>query len=102
MSSYRIEVLIEAEADLELGRHFYESQEQGIGDYFWDTVLSDIESLLIYAGIHQQEEGLYRMPSKRFPYSIYYDVVDETVFVIAVLPERRNPDWIQKRLGLHS
>jgi len=38
------------------------------------------------------------MSSKRFPYSIYYDVKNKEVFVIAVLPEKRNPSWIYQKL----
>ena len=45
-------VLEEAVADLESGRLFYEEQQPGLGDYFWDTLLSDVESLIIYGGIH--------------------------------------------------
>ena len=34
------------------------------------------------------------MSSKRFPYSIYYEVDGNTAYVVAVLPKRRNPDWV--------
>jgi len=47
-----IQVLSEAEVDLEDGSFFYESREQGVGEYFWDSLLSDIESLILYAGVH--------------------------------------------------
>jgi len=59
MSIKRIQILSEAEADLEDGRLFYEIQEQGVGEYFWDSLLSDIESLIIYAGVHIKEFGYY-------------------------------------------
>ena len=73
MNIKHIRILSEAESDLEGGRLFYETQEQSVGEYFWDSLLSDIESLIIYAGVHSKTYGYYRMPSKRFPYSIYYD-----------------------------
>ena len=38
-------VLADAAEDIEFGRDFYDSQEIGIGDYFSDSILSDIESL---------------------------------------------------------
>ena len=102
MNIEHIQILSEAEADLREGKLFYESQEQGIGEYFWDSLLSDIESLIIYTGVHIKEYGYYRMPSKRFPYSIYYDVNGNTVYVIAVLPERRNPNWTRSKLSMKS
>ena len=55
MNIKHIQILSEAQADLDYGRFFYENQEQGVGDYFWDSLLSDIESLIIYAGVHSKE-----------------------------------------------
>ena len=52
MNVKAVVVLEEATEDLEEGRMFYESREVGIGEYFIDSLLSDIESLNIYAGIH--------------------------------------------------
>ncbi len=98
MNIKHIQILSEAEADLEDGRFFYKSQEQGIGAYFGDSLLSDIESLIIYAGVHSKVYGYYRMPSKRFPYSIYYDLNDNAAYVIAILPERRKPNWVRSKL----
>jgi hypothetical protein len=99
MSIRNIQILSDAEDDLEDGRFFYEGQEQGVGEYFWDSLLSDIESLIIYAGVHSKVYDYYRMPSKRFPYSIYYDLKGNTAYVIAVLPERRNPSWVRSKLS---
>lgn len=42
--------LPEAEHDLELGADFYESQREGLGRYFNDCLMTDTESLRIYAG----------------------------------------------------
>ncbi|MCF6211974.1 MAG: type II toxin-antitoxin system RelE/ParE family toxin [Gammaproteobacteria bacterium] len=102
MNIKHIHLLSEAEADLEDGRSFYENQEQGVGEYFWDSLISDIESLIIYAGVHFKEYSYYRMSSKRFPYSIYYDLNDKAAYVIAVLPERRNPNWVRSKLSKKS
>ena len=102
MSIKNIHILSEAEADLEDGRSFYENQEQGIGEYFWDSLISDIESLIIYGGVHSIKFNYYRMSSKRFPYSIYYDVKGKDAYVIAVLPEKRNPSWISEKINKKS
>lgn len=48
-------VLNEVADDLNGGRNFYDQKEKGIGDYFWDSLISDIESLFIYGGITQQK-----------------------------------------------
>jgi len=48
----RIRILKSAQEDLREGYWFYESQGAGLGDYFLDSLNSDIESLKIYAGVH--------------------------------------------------
>ncbi len=65
-------ILDEAVDDLNEGKAFYDLQATGIGDYFWDCLISDIESLIIYAGIHSEKLGLFQMFAKRFPYTIDY------------------------------
>lgn len=94
----KIEILDEAQDDLLQGFYFYESREPGLGSYFIDSLFSDIDSLFIYAGIHQVLYAYHRSLSKRFPFAIYYSVEKQLVRVHAVLDCRRNPSWIRKRL----
>lgn len=65
--------------DLIEGFQFYESRETGVGSYFLDCLFSDIDSLLLFAGIHQIVYGYHRSLSKRFPFAIYYDIVGELI-----------------------
>ncbi len=53
----RVRLLSVAVDDIESGRRFYELQQAGLGDYFLDSLFSDIDSLLLYAGIHQKVFG---------------------------------------------
>lgn len=93
-----IRLLTLAVDDIDSGRRFYEGQQAGLGDYFLDSLFSDIDSLLLYAGIHQQVFGYYRTLSRRFPYAIYYRVEGEEIQVWRVLDCRQNPASIKKRL----
>ncbi len=61
-------VLKETVNDLNDGKRFYGRENAGVGDYFWDSLIADIESLIIYAGVHKKEYGLHQMFAKRFPY----------------------------------
>ena len=45
----KIVILSNAEKDIAIAISFYEAQNQGLGKYFLDSILSDIESLHIYA-----------------------------------------------------
>ena len=94
----RIEILAEAEQDLLDGFRFYERQSEGVGGYFVDSILTDIESLHLYAGIHVLQFGYHRMLAKRFPFAIYYRAEKQVVRVYAVLDCRRDPAWIRDRL----
>ena len=92
-------VLAEAAEDLEAGRSFYDSREAGVGRYFLDSLMSDLESLQLHAGIHSVHFGFHRLLSRRFPFAIYYDVTDDLARVAAILDMRRDPAWIRKELG---
>jgi hypothetical protein len=83
--------LEEVSLDLKIAEEFYEKQNTGLGSYFKDTIISDIESLWLYGGIHSKVFGLYRLLSKTFPYGIYYEIKDDIVIVLAVLDLRQNP-----------
>jgi hypothetical protein len=93
-----IEILSTAEDDLVDGHSFYERQESGIGNYFLDTLIAEIDSLQLYAGTHRKKWGKYRMLSKRFPFGIFYTMEKDTVSVCAVLDLRRRPSFLRRKV----
>ncbi len=96
----KIKLLQTAVEDLFNGRLFYEKQGEGLGDYFLDSLFSDIDSLLIYGGIHRKFFGYYRMLSKRFPYALYYKLEESSVILVyRILDLRTHPDRIKKLCG---
>jgi hypothetical protein len=95
----RTELLDLAEKDLVDGFNFYERQSKGLGNYFLESLFSDIDSLSLCAGIHAIHYGYNRMLSKRFPFAIYYKSDKEIIRVYAILDCRRNPAWIRNRLS---
>jgi hypothetical protein len=95
----RIRVLDEAEDDLQDGREFYERQGSDVGNYFAVALTADIDSLILFAGIHPMDFGFHRALSKRFPFGIYYLAEDDIIHIYAVLDLRRDPAWIRRRLA---
>ena len=91
----KIRILSLAIQDIESGQRFYEQQQEGLGVYFLDALFSDIDSLLLYGGVHQQFFGYFRALSKRFPYAIYYLLNDDTIEVWRVLDCRQSPSRIE-------
>lgn len=95
----KIVILPSASDDLADGFDFYEKQGEGLGEYFLESLFSDIDSLILYAGIHRKFFGNYRLLSKRFPFAVYYTKDSETVFIKAVLDCRRDPKTLRRKLG---
>jgi plasmid stabilization system protein ParE len=93
-----IKILPSAMSDLAGGRRFYEHQNPGVGDYFLDSLFSDIDSLALYSGIHRTTGGYFVMLAKRFPHAIYYKMEADVAVVWRVLDCRRDPAWIRKQL----
>jgi plasmid stabilization system protein ParE len=97
----KIRILSSAFNDLAQGRDFYESQGEGLGSYFLDSLFSDIDSLVLYAGIHRKVFGFHRLLSKRFPHAIYYRMeAGNEVVVYRVLDCRQNPHKIHSALKM--
>jgi hypothetical protein len=94
----KIRILQSGFDDLDEGAAFYERQEEGLGSYFSSSLMADIDSLMLYAGVHRIVRGYHRMLSKRFPYAIYYKLEDDCAVVHGVLDCRRRPSWIARRL----
>ena len=94
----RIRVLSSAVDDLHAGRLFYERLGEGVGEYFFDSLFSDIDSLALYAGIHQKAFGYHRLLSKRFPFAVYYAVDGDVAVVWRVLSLRQHPNRIRQAL----
>ena len=95
----KIKLLSSALNDLSEGWSFYEKQGEGLGEYFFDSLFSDIDSLMLYGGIHPTFFGYHRMLSKRFPYAVYYKLEEESAVVVwRILDLRRDPKKIRQSL----
>lgn len=94
----KVKALRSAIRDLAAGRKFYDRQEPGVGDYFFDSLFTEIDSLALYGGVHSVHFGFHRLLAKRFPYAVYYKIIDGDVIVFRVLDCRRNPNLLRKEL----
>lgn len=68
----KIKILDAAEKDFEDGYLFCESRNPGLGSYFLD-------SLAYFGGIHMVVCGYHRLLAGRFPFAVYYRVIDNAV-----------------------
>ena len=80
------------------GFRFYKVKGIEVGHYFLDSLISDIDSLVLFAGVHRKVSGFYVMLSRRFPFAIYYKIENDIVRVRRILDCRRNPEWVKRAL----
>jgi hypothetical protein len=95
----RIKILSVAEDDLEEGHRFYESQADGLGTYFLDTLYSDIDSLAYFAGMHRVVLDYTGCSPDDF--LLQFITVSQTT-KSSCSPcwiASRNPSWIRKKLS---
>ena len=67
MKLREVSILDEAVSDLERGQTFYDAQREGIGNYFTTSLLDDISTLSLSAGIHSKHFTYFRLLSRKFP-----------------------------------
>jgi plasmid stabilization system protein ParE len=87
-----------AASDLAKARDYYEKQRKGLGDEFLhavNLVLDHIESMPeVPAFVHRD---IRRALVRRFPFAVYYQVVDGEVVIIAVIHSHRDPKrWLTR------
>lgn len=95
-----MEILITESAadDIAEAYLFYEMQHPGLGDYFESSILTDIRSLLIYAGVHEVHFKIYfRKITPHFPFAIYYTLDDKQIYIHAVIDTRKKPSNLDNR-----
>jgi len=63
-----VEILDEAGFDIADGVAFYDRQSDGTGDYFYQRIFEDIESLTETAGVHETHFGYHRKIATRHPF----------------------------------
>ena len=81
-----------AERDIADGCDFYGDIDPNLATYFHDSISADIDSLLLYAGVHAKVGGWHYTFASRFPFVIWYGVINDNVVVYAVPDGRRDPD----------
>ncbi|MGH8524352.1 MAG: type II toxin-antitoxin system RelE/ParE family toxin [Gammaproteobacteria bacterium] len=89
----------EAEAEFVQAIEYYEGCEAGLGYDFAVEVYSAIQRTIAYPKAWPIiEEDIRRSLVRRFPYGILYAEEGEDLFVVAVMPLHRDPDYWKHRV----
>ena len=88
----KVKIPSSSKDDLVEGYRFSEDRSQGVGRYLLDSISSDIDSLVITAGMDPKVfGGDRRMPSRRLPFALYCRSSGSIASVGAVRDCRKNP-----------
>jgi plasmid stabilization system protein ParE len=96
--SYRLIIKPQAEEDIKQAVFWYQMEKEGLGSDFL-AALSDQLQLI------EQHPYQYALRYKdlraallsKFPYLIYYRIIEQTIRVLAVLHTKRNPGLANSR-----
>jgi plasmid stabilization system protein ParE len=95
----RLTILPQAELDVSGAAAWYEERRTGLGDEFLDE-LDSILQRVIHDSMQfpQIKNQIRRALLRRFPYSVYFQVSGESVELMAVLHQVRDPRGWEKRI----
>jgi toxin ParE1/3/4 len=81
-----------AAADVEDAYNWYEAQQAGLGDEFLAAVRSLVEVIQAnpnrFPALHRQT---HRALLRRFPYGLFYRVIDDQIIFVACMHAKRHP-----------
>ena len=94
MSAYHVEIAPAAERDIQEAFLWYRERNGLIADAFRTEVLDAIDRAgASPLGRAADPLGIRRRVVHRFPYSVVYEVTENTVTILAVAHHRRLPDY---------
>ena len=91
--------LAPAQAELAEAVVYYNAQREGLGEEFAEEVQHTIARIIEYPEAWSLlSRRTRRCPTKRFPYGVIYQVLDDTLLIIAVMHLHRAPHAWRSRL----
>ena len=88
-------------AKLELNEavNYYEECKSGLGIEFAKEVYSTIYRIIQYPQAwFRLSKNTRRCLTNRFPYGVIYQILDNKIYIIAVMHLNRKPDYWKKRI----
>lgn len=87
-----------ARAEFEADIRFYAIERSGWGQRFTDAVLCAVHQACTFPGSGSEyRDGIRMLVTKDFPFVIFYELVDETIVIWAVMHGARRPDYWKSR-----
>ena len=95
---YHLLLRPDAEAELLQAKDWYEKSRLGLGEEFEEAVASTLERIAETPQVFPKVHGEIRCAIlRRFPYAIYFRILETKIVIIAVFHSRRDPRRWQSR-----
>lgn len=79
--------------------NYFEDCRNGLGLEFSKEVFSTIQRIIHFPFAWSDfSENTKRCLTKRFPYGVIYQIIEDEVIIIAIMQLNREPDYWKKRI----
>jgi len=88
----KVKFAAEASREFRESIEWYESRVRGLGLGFTDEIDSTIERIRLNPDMYLKVvEDIKRIQVNKFPYSLFYTTEDDTLIILRVFHNKRNP-----------
>ena len=78
--------------EIEDAKEYYNLQKPTLGDTFKNDIKKSIEHIKEFPHLYPNiTDNLKRCVLHRFPYSIFYSIIDNTILILSVAHQHRKP-----------
>ena len=98
--SRRFVVRDRAQDDVDRAREWYDEQQAGLGDQFFDDVVATFRAIeAMPLRFREVQADVRRASLSRFPYAVYFFVDANIVAILTVVHHRQNPKIWRDRVA---
>lgn len=95
----KIEILGIAESELDESIQYYEIQQKGLGKRFYSDFKNTLVRIQKFPKANQIIiSDIRRCLLKTFPYSIVYEIINNTIVIISISHQHRKPYYWKDRV----
>lgn len=90
---------VDAAQEAHEAQAYYDGVRAGLGDDFQTELEAALAGIKANPNLYAIASGSIRLcPLNRFPYSLYYEELDDRIWIAAVAHQRRRPGyWARRR-----
>jgi len=95
----KLEINPLAEQELEHAVDFYNSRSPGLGNDFLDEFQKALSLISLFPlAWPEQTKQTRRILLHRFPFAVFYRIGEDSIQIIAIVHQNRNPDYWKDRI----